>query len=49
MLFPTVTEITPRMEPVTPDTFIAADSQRRVDSRSASSGAIVGRLQAEHI
>ena len=30
MIFPIVTEITPRLEPVTPDTFIAAPRRRPV-------------------
>ena len=47
MTFPTVTEITPRMEPVTPDPFIAGEWQRHVDSRSASAVAGLARLQAE--
>lgn len=36
MTFPTVTEITPRMEPVTPDPFIAGEWQRRPDLRGTS-------------
>ena len=36
MTFPTVTEITPRMEPVTPDPFIAGEWQRHVDLRSGA-------------
>ena len=39
MIFPTVTEITPRMEPVTADPFIAGEWQRRADLRAAPSGA----------
>jgi len=46
MTFPTVTEITPRMEPVTPDTFIAGEWQRHVDSRGASAVAGLARPQA---
>ena len=45
MTFPTVTEITPRMEPVTPDPFIAGEWQRRADSRGPSD--VVARLQAD--
>ena len=46
MRFPTVTEIPPRLEPVTPDTFIAApgrllgparERQQRVDDRTVAS------------
>jgi hypothetical protein len=43
MTFPTVTEITPRMEAVTPDPFIAGEWQRRVDLRDPTAGAIAGR------
>ena len=39
MTFPTVTEITPRMEPVTPDPFIAGEWQRRADRRNSSADA----------
>ena len=47
MTFPTVTEITPRMEPVTPDPFIAGESQRRTDPRGASSVDFDARRRAE--
>jgi hypothetical protein len=47
MTSPTVTEITPRMEPVTPDPFISGEWQRHTDVRGASSDAIDSRLQAE--
>ena len=46
MTFPTVTEITPRMEPVTPDPFIAGEWQRRADVRVAADDST--RLQAAH-
>lgn len=46
MTFPTVTEITPRMEPVTPDPFIAGEWQRHTDVRGASD-AFDSRLQGE--
>jgi hypothetical protein len=44
MTFPTVTEITPRMEPVTPDPFIAGEWQRHVDLRGAAA-----RPQSERV
>ena len=44
MTFPTVTEITPRMEPVTPDPFIAGEWQRHADLRDA-----VARPQPERV
>ena len=47
MTFPTVTEITPRLEPVTPDPFIAGEWQRHADSRGASLDAVAARLQAQ--
>ena len=47
MTFPTVTEITPRMEAVTPDPFIAGEWQRRPDSRGPATDAVAARLQAE--
>ena len=47
MTFPTVTEITPRMEPVTPDPFIAGEWQRHTDPRGASSDTVESRLRAE--
>ena len=43
MLFPTVTEITPRMEPVTPDPFIAGEWQRRNDLRGSAADATAAR------
>ena len=47
MTFPTVTEITPRMEPVTPDPFIAGELRRHIALRGASSDAIDSRLRTE--
>ena len=44
MTFPTVTEITPRMEPVTPDPFIAGEWRRHTDLRGASADAVASRL-----
>jgi hypothetical protein len=35
MTFPTVTEISPQMEPVTPDPFIAGEWQRQATLPSA--------------
>ena len=47
MTFPTVTEITPRLEPVTPDPFIG-EWQRPVDARAAAADATGARPRAEH-
>ncbi len=46
MTFPTVTEITPRMEPVTPDPFIAGELQRHSDRRGVGTRPQVERTAA---
>ena len=44
MIFPTVTEITPRLEPVTPDSFLDPSDAERRAARAVVS--IVGPLAA---
>ncbi len=46
MTFPTVTEITPRMEPVTPDPFIASELQHHFDRRGVGTRPQVERTVA---
>jgi hypothetical protein len=46
MIFPIVTETTPRPQAVTPDSFIASGGAGRADARAAEAASVVPLLDA---